>query len=94
MRVLIPLLAGGCSHGSEEEVYQSRDGQSPDGEEPVQGETDGATGSCTMDRDDTVGRGGRGGRRGIIRQAELVQIQIMHIEEFLSFCIPTTQCAY
>ena len=46
------------SHRSEEALHPSGDGQSPDGEEPVQREADGAAGGRQMDRDDPVREGG------------------------------------
>lgn len=46
------LSPGWCTHGPEKEIHQGRDGKGPDGEEPVQGEIDGAPGSRQVDRDD------------------------------------------
>ena len=43
-----------CAYSAEEALHQGGDGQGPDGEEPVQGETDGAAGGGQMDRDDQV----------------------------------------
>lgn len=45
-----------CAHSSEETLHQSGDGESPDGEEPVQGEADGAAGSRQVDWNDPVRR--------------------------------------
>lgn len=42
------------AYSAEKAIHQGGDGQSLDGEEPVQGEADGAAGSCQMDRDDPV----------------------------------------
>lgn len=46
----------GRGHGDDPAaaVHPGGDGPSADGEEPVQGETDGATGSCEVDGDDSV----------------------------------------
>jgi len=42
--------------GPEEALHQGGDGQGPDGEEPVQGEADGAAGGRQVDGDDPVRR--------------------------------------
>lgn len=41
-------------HSTEETLHTSGNGPSADGEEPVQGEADGAAGGCPMDWDDKV----------------------------------------
>lgn len=46
--------AGRCRHDAETAVHTCRDGSCTDGAQPVQGETDGASGSCALDRDDQV----------------------------------------
>ncbi len=46
--------AGRCGHDAETTVHTCRDGPRADGAQPVQGETDGASGSCALDRDDQV----------------------------------------
>lgn len=38
-----------CPHGAAEALHSSGDGPGADGEEPVQGEADGAAGGCAMD---------------------------------------------
>ena len=43
-----------CAYSPEEALHQGGDGQGPDGEEPVQGEADGAAGGGQVDRDDPV----------------------------------------
>lgn len=45
-------MAGGCSYGPAQEVHPSRNGQSADGKEPVQGTLHGAPGGSALDRDD------------------------------------------
>lgn len=42
------------AYSTKKTLHQGGDGQSPDGEEPVQGEADGAAGGRSMDRDDPV----------------------------------------
>lgn len=48
------MSAERCANSTEKALHQGGDGQSLDGEEPVQGEADGAAGGCQMDRDDPV----------------------------------------
>lgn len=54
MWVYLCAAAEWRTHSPEEALHQGGDGQSADGEKPVQRETDGATGSCAVDRDDKV----------------------------------------
>ena len=53
--VLVTHAGRGHDHDSAATVHSGGDGPRADGEEPVQRETNGAAGSCTVDRDDQVG---------------------------------------
>lgn len=52
--VFITHARRGHDNDSAATVHKGGDGPRADGEEPVQRETNGATGSCTVDRDDQV----------------------------------------
>lgn len=78
------LLIGWCAYGPEKEVYKSRDGSGANGEKPVQGETNGATGSCQVDRNDPCLTGTSRGIQQSSKTEKRIHMELVSLHDEVS----------
>lgn len=78
------LFIGWCAYGPEKEVYKSRDGSGANGEKPVQGETNGATGSCQVDRNDPCLTGTSRGIQQSSKTEKRIHMELVSLHDEVS----------